>query len=1113
MLNVYYGRESVNREKFIFDRVASLGRDAGVILLVPDQFKLQAERDAFRYLGVRGMMDTEVLSMSRLGFRVLEERGGLRRSFIDKYGRHMLLVKILREKESELEVFRGMGGKRSFVEMMNDTLSEFKQYDMTPETLADAAKSEMLEGTTLAAKLRDLSLVFGAYEEAIAGRYVDTEDYVDSYAEKIAGSEFVSSRKFWIYGFDYFSPKNLDVITALAEVAEVNVVLTYDEGCPDAELFAVTGKVMKKLSAAAEAAGTGYTKSRIPAEEYVSERPRALAEVERSLYASPCGTSEDCEGITLTAAANPYLEAESAAAYALSLIRDKGLAMSDILVLCNDTGLRSGIMKRVFGEYGIPLFADMKRDITHNPLTEYVSALMDVLIRNYRGEDVMRLVKTGFPGIGREDAETLENYVYKYKIRGSSMWKKLFSKGEFEYGADGMERLNEIRSAVAEYVEKFDEGFGGRRKAGERTRNFYGFLTGYARMPEKLEELAADLEKRGMREEAQETDQIWDILMDIFDQFVELMDDESLTREEYAEVLAAGLESVQVGVLPPAGDGVIMGTTQRTRAGKVRALIVTGANDGLLPRESVQDGLISDDEKAFLESGNINICKTGDARAEEERLAVYRAFSKPSEYLWVSCALSDTKGDEIRPAACFEKLKEIFPGITVRPDIANTGDAMDRIQAPLPALRHLGTALREETAGEWNELLDWYAGNDPESFRGLRDSMLYSNRSVKADGEIMRSAFSFRDDGSARLSPSSLEKYSRCPFSYMVSYGLRPQERRMFEADSRGLGDVYHEVLMIISRQLTQKGVEVSSESSRWNTVSPDELKAMTDEAFDSVIDKYKDGMILYGAGGEYRKERVREVIRAMMAKTVEHVSRGSIRTMDFEAEFGRAQGKPFGAVEIGTPAGKVIVEGKIDRIDVLEGDKVKIIDYKSGSDTFGTDAARAGWRLQLMLYLRAAEGGSASEPAGVFYFRIPSDDVDITELKRDDDKFDDAVSNERNKLYKLDGVVVNDAAIIGAIAGEFKGFSDILSIQNTKNGYIDRAKPTKLLTGEEFRKFESDVADKVEEICEKYMRGDFSASPAKFKKETACDWCDFRSICMFDTSVDGCDYRREGNK
>ena len=71
MLYIHYDREDINKEKFIFENIK--GR---TLLLVPDQFTLQAERDAFFYLRKEGFLDLEVRSISRLISETLKETGG-----------------------------------------------------------------------------------------------------------------------------------------------------------------------------------------------------------------------------------------------------------------------------------------------------------------------------------------------------------------------------------------------------------------------------------------------------------------------------------------------------------------------------------------------------------------------------------------------------------------------------------------------------------------------------------------------------------------------------------------------------------------------------------------------------------------------------------------------------------------------------------------------------------------------------------------------------------------------------------------------------------------------------------------------------------------------------
>ena len=105
MLNIYYGGENIEKEKFIFEHIK--GR---TLLLVPDQFSLQAERDAFFYLDKTGLMDLAVVDFSALGHKILKEAGSPVPPLIDKYGRHMLLTRILEESDDALKIYNGVRG-------------------------------------------------------------------------------------------------------------------------------------------------------------------------------------------------------------------------------------------------------------------------------------------------------------------------------------------------------------------------------------------------------------------------------------------------------------------------------------------------------------------------------------------------------------------------------------------------------------------------------------------------------------------------------------------------------------------------------------------------------------------------------------------------------------------------------------------------------------------------------------------------------------------------------------------------------------------------------------------------------------------------------------------
>ncbi len=55
MLNIYYGRESVDKERFIFEEIKRTGFDEKhrTVVIVPDQYTLEAERAAFACLNIK----------------------------------------------------------------------------------------------------------------------------------------------------------------------------------------------------------------------------------------------------------------------------------------------------------------------------------------------------------------------------------------------------------------------------------------------------------------------------------------------------------------------------------------------------------------------------------------------------------------------------------------------------------------------------------------------------------------------------------------------------------------------------------------------------------------------------------------------------------------------------------------------------------------------------------------------------------------------------------------------------------------------------------------------------------------------------------------------------
>lgn len=1098
MLHIFYGRESIHKDRFLFDSIKGK-----TLLLVPDQFTLQAERDAFFYLKAKGLMDLEVVSISRLGLKVLAERGGGRTALIDKYGRHMLLTKILSEHRERLGLYRGLEKKQSFIEMVNNFISELKQYGVSPDELQNIAKG-LPDHAFLKKKLQDIGLIFTAYEEQIQGKYLDTEDYVDLYAEKIPQSDRIRSSQIWIYGFDAFTPKNTQVIRELIKTApEVSMIFTSSMEGRDQELFALPRMLINRFCGLAEEAGVPWEIKEIPRYYRITDKRPAILSLEQELYSIPCRRAEESKGITLVKAANFYAEAESAAARVLSLVRDEGLLYRDIILICNDMETRGSIAKRVFAQYGMDLFLDKKQSILHNPASAFILSLLDMSSKGYRTQDVFRFLKTGLTSIGWDRIEELENYVRKYRIQGPG-WKRPFTRGTAEYGEEALEQLERTRQELMGLTESFREDFKEGKTVREKVRILYQYLAEEYKIPQRLEDMMKSQEQQGLLHAAEETAQVWGLVMDVLDQFVEIVGEETLLAESFGDVLKAGLESIEVGLLPPAADGLIMGTMQRTRSSRVKAMLVLGANEGILPASAPSDSILSEDEKRFLAQQEIEICKVDEIRLQEEKLAIYKNLSRPSDYLWVSCCVSDSQGKELRPSSIFTKLRELYPQLLVERDLVSTGAADGLIQAENAGLEHMTAALRQMMDGRepdplWKKALCWYMKKG--SLAKVQEGLFFTNRQEDLERRFVEELYKKKPWEELSLSPSRLELYSRCPFSHFIAYGLRPREERIHEVGGRELGDLYHTCLMEVSRWLTRDGIPINDPASPWMTVTKEDCEKKVDAVLRGEAGRYREGLISQGREEIYRSKRLRDICNEITWILIDHVRRGSIRTMAFEQSFGR--GRRLSPVTVQTDQGQVFIEGKIDRIDVLEDGRVKVIDYKTGREAFSSEEARKGFRLQLMLYLRAAQEAER-KPAGVFYFLIKEPSVNAENIRPQE--LEQKVAEEARRSCRMDGVAVDDPGTIEQIAGEFSGFSDIIPVRRTQKG-ITGTGPEKLLDEEAFQGLQEAVDEKVQELCRDLTAGNIRIRPKKTSSLSACTYCQYKGICQFDLAFEDCKY------
>ena len=1164
MLNIYYGGENIEKEKFIFEHIK--GRS---LLLVPDQFSLQAERDAFFYLDKTGLMDLAVVDFSALGHKILKEAGGPVPPLIDKYGRHMLLTRILEESDDALKIYKGVRGKNSFVERVNMLISEMKRSEVSVDMLREVSES-LEDSSFLKYKLKDIVTLFSLYEEAIAGKYLDSEDYITFYGDKMLDSSLVAASDVWVYGFDTFTPKNMLVLERILKTARsLNIVMTWedaaktppersakdDAGDPsqsgdaawpgDAgflaaddreDLFSLTGFVIRNLMEMAEDLNEEVTCQAITG----SGRDNLWSKTMREISVSQEDSLQEKDPrITAVCTSNIYAEADRAAAYILQLVREHGYRFGDIVVVCNDTGLRSGVIRRTFVRWGISVFIDQKRKVIQHPVVGFLLSLLEIIGSGYRDSAVMQLIKSGFLGLAEEEQDALENYVQQFKIRGT-LWKKPFSRMGDNYTAEDLNRFNELREQVVSVIETARDRIGKYNTAGEKIRGLYGFLADDFMMEDRIEAMAKAQQEAGFLDGAAETGQSWNVICRIFDQIVETVGEERLSGRALRQIVEAGLAEMEIGIVPVNPDSVLVGTMQRTRVGRVKALLVLGANEGLLPLQKTDEGLLSEREKAVLEEMDLEFSRTEDMVKQEERLAIYRTLSQPEERLYVSCSRIDETGGELRPSAVFRELENFLQSRAESDDSVVLGDLEDGevteiAVSPKGTISYLTDAFREyledgKLDEDWLYAGLWYGSHEPEEMERIRRGMEFDNEQNALGGQLADALY--RGDRRAiEASASRLEKYSGCPFAHFISYGLRPEDLRVFEMGPREIGDIYHECIMKLSQRLTAgedsfQGLDavpiaITDPDSRWMKITQEECREEIRRILQEETGTYREGLLSSGRNESYRTERIVDICSRVAWAMIGQVRRGRIREMYFEQPF--ARGAQLPPIRVTAGEHEVLIKGKIDRMDVLEMPEhedgletaVRIVDYKTGGDSVDVEHFRSGYKLQLMLYLKAATQKQEVKPAGVFLFKIREIDADAD--ARTVVPGEAAAEERMEDAYKLEGIVLDDMDMIDSMDTEIGGASKVLPIKYVKkNGTYSGSSGGYLFSREEFEELSAQEDRQVDRICREICDGKIDIRPKKEKKKdmegnykTSCKYCSYKSICMFDTAFPGCRYER----
>lgn len=1168
-LQFIFGNSGSGKSDFLYDSVlkqAKENKEQQFLIIVPEQFTMQTQRELVERQKQHAIMNVDVLSFARLAYRVFDDLGKQNVVVLEETGKNLVLRKVAEQKKAELNVLGANMNKMGYVGEVKSLISELMQYNIRPDALAEFLEKEPL-GEGLRLKMQDVLTMYQGFTEYLKGRYITAEEVLELLYDVAEESKLLCGSVIVLDEFTGFTPiqnRLMEKLLVLAKKVSVSVTMDVREDfyqCRGVhELFAMSKKTVASLLKVAELC-------KVPVEEPIvlptGEKRRYagapdLYFMEQNLFRPGAGSYrykvsekamksnknhekltdsqlEETPDIRITSLKNPREELKFAAREIVRLTREQGYRYRDIAVVTGDVQQYGNYVPEIFEQYHIPYFIDQTKNILFHPFIECIRAILEMIEYDFSYESVFRFLRCGLAEkiipqgklssmeleldgetgeksaqckeqtihrLTEQEIDRLENYVLARGIRGASRWSKPWTFVMPDGTLEDMERLNEIREAVYENFKPLLMAFRGKENT-VSTQTFELYsLIRRLDMEQLLKERGEFFEKNGNQARAKEYDQIYKIVMDLLDKVTSLLGDETMTIREYSDILDAGFEAAKVGIIPPGNDTVTVGDIERTRLKHIKILFFVGVNDGVVPKAGNQGGIISQFEREKMAEYHLELAPGAREKVFIQKFYLYLNMTKPSERLYVTFCRVNSDGKALRRSYLIGTLLKLFPQLVV--EEPSEEETLEGVLTAESALPFLMEGLNKPVEDEeaWTALLAWYLSDEGDREKALQ--LFDAAFGVHQDDAISKAVTKALYGNTLDNSVTRLEQFAACAFAHYLSYGLRLRERELQQFASVDMGNIYHDVL-----ERFAKGIEMSEYT--WFDIPQEAQDALLSQSMEDAIAGSGIGDVFEDARNSYLLKRMETTAKRTIWALMLQVRKGKFVPSGFEVSFSRAERLDAVQFQLGEDE-KMRLRGRIDRIDTYETDDkvyVKIIDYKSGNTSFSLLNFYYGLQLQLVIYMNVAleltkkiYKGKDTEPAGIFYYHITDPMVDS-----DGGESEEEIRRSILEQLKVGGLVNEDPEIYGAMDTDFTGTSSVIPVALKADGSLKAA--SKTASAYEFGLMSDYVRKKIEHVGKEIFAGNVSVKPYLLGDRSGCDYCPYHTICGFDVRMPGFSYQQ----
>ncbi|MBQ0101698.1 MAG: PD-(D/E)XK nuclease family protein [Firmicutes bacterium] len=1019
------------------DAAGSLKEGKRVVIIVPEHAALLTESVTAEICEKEGVdsSELEVLSFRRLANTVEKEYGNLSYNPAGKGIRQLAMWKAYMEAsvggglkyygqgESDLGVYRA--GK--IVPLLIQTVKELEDNGLTEKeafgNIAPSTEDEKQAAEQLRKKIGDIFLLKSKYNNILRSGGYDTDNELEKLLAALKEHKYFRGRDVYIDGFAGFTKLEYRVLAEIMRTADVTVFAFTDDGS-GRPMFGNVGKTVNAIMKSAKA----NAKRELLAENHRFGDGSALSFLEKNFAAfSPDTFGKDTDEVSLFVADTSYGEAEYIACDIKEKLRnDPTLRYRELAVICgNDNDM--AVIDAVLTKQGLPHHTGVKQSLLTHPVFRLATAIVTMRAQFCSPDAVMTAIKTGLTDVADGEADLLERYLRCWNIT-----EKWWKNGDWEMNPGGigavktdrdaktLEKLNGIRKKICALLLDRLDAFDGKHTVKEMAKALYDILCGL--------EVTNKLDAEGIR--------VWNLLIDAIDATVEFMGENVIAADGFAELLAIAGSGADTGSIPQKADEISVVSAFKLRSFGIRHSWLFGCVEDSFPMKPSNGGLLSEDDKETLEMNDDSL----ESKRTGALYDFYTALLSASES--VTLTAHSNKADAF-PSSCFEEVKAMFG----KSSFSNEFDAdrnMKFVQDRRSAEEYLGIYRGTPEGDGICEALG--KADEDIAMTGLTETLPQDVVSLVEIG----------GDGNVSISVSAMENYLKCPLMYELKRGLRLKEDGSGDIDASARGTFIHYVF--------EKYFKNKYPGIKNGGLTGDTLKMKIDAEVNDLAADY-----LRGVGVEGRLNRQKEQFIEYMKKSTsailydmtERLRNSEYQPAEFEKWIG---GENSLRIDLDGRNEKIVINGKVDRIDKAPDGSFIIVDYKTNKNTKfdKTKIENDGFGMQMPLYLFSCgkDGvGMLYQPA---YLGKTKSDKDVLDRIKEELSPNGIVLTDKKALANLEGL----KGVTGADADYLSSLSDTVKAK------------TKEIVGDGI------------------LSGEIKASNEEVDKKSPCEYCKYGSIC-----------------